>query len=196
MTGSRRIAANGAVVLALVASGVHAEPVPEDARLARSQEIVARFQGELSGRLSEAMAAGGPIHAIEVCSRDAPAIASRLSSESGASVARVALAARNSGNTGDAGERGILEEFRADIQAGHQEAAVRFDVAADGSARYMKAIITQPQCLACHGAALAPEVELAVLQRYPADQATGFSVGDLRGAFVVRWPPAVPAGVP
>jgi len=196
VTDLRRITAKGAVLLVLVAGSVHSEPAPEDPRLVRSQEIVARFQGELSGRLSEAMAAGGPVHAIEVCSRDAPAIASRLSSESGASVARVALAARNADNAADAWERGILEEFTADIQAGHQEAAVRFDVAADGSARYMKAIIMQPQCLACHGAVLAPEVESAVLQRYPADQATGFSVGDLRGAFVVRWPPAVPAGVP
>jgi len=194
VTVSRRIAASGAVVLALVAGSVNSEP--EDPRLARSQEIVARFQGELSGRLSQAMAAGGPVHAIEVCSRDAPVIASRLSAESGASVARVALAARNAGNTGDAGERGILEEFRADIQAGNREAAVRFEVEADGSARYMKAIITQPMCLACHGPTLAPEVESAVLQRYPVDQATGFSVGDLRGAFVVRWPPANPAGVP
>jgi hypothetical protein len=196
MTSSRRIAGSGAVVLALVAGSVHAEPAPEDPRLARSREIVARFQGELSGRLSEAIAAGGPVHAIEVCSRDAPAIASRLSSESGASVARVALAARNADNTGDARERAILEGFRADMRAGNREAAVRFDVAADGSARYMKAIITQPVCLACHGPKLAPEVESAVLQRYPADQATGYSVGDLRGAFVVRWPPAGPAGVP
>ena len=142
------------------------------------------------------MAAGGPVHAIEVCSRDAPAIASHLSAESGASVGRVALAARNAGNKANAEERGILEEFRADIQAGNREAAMRFDVEADGSARYMKAIITQPMCLVCHGPKLAPEVESAVMQRYPADQATGFSVGDLRGAFVVRWPPAGPAGVP
>jgi hypothetical protein len=196
VTDPRRMTAKSAVLLALVAGSVHSEPVPEDPRLARSQEIVARFQGELSGRLSEAMAAGGPVHAIEVCSRDAPAIASRLSSESGASVARVALAARNADNAGSTGERGILEEFRADIEAGERAAGARFEVAPDGSARFMKAIITQPVCLACHGPALAPEVESAVLRRYPADQATGFSVGDLRGAFVVRWPSAGPAGVP
>jgi hypothetical protein len=28
----------------------------------------------------------------------------------------------------------------------------------------------------------------AIQQRYPDDQATGFIVGDLRGAFVVSWP--------
>jgi catalase-peroxidase len=34
-----------------------------------------------------------------------------------------------------------------------------------------------------------PEVRAAVSRLYPADEATGFAVGDLRGAFVVEWPP-------
>ncbi len=196
MTCSRRIAANGAVVLALVAWGAHAESVRVDPRLERSQEIATRFQTELSRKLIFAMAAGGLVRAIEICSREAPAIASHLSAEAGASVARVAIAVRNADNLANAEERRVIEEFQREIRSGNPEPVPRFDVAADGSAIFMKAIVTKPMCLACHGSALTPEAKSAVLRRYPADQATGFAVGDLRGAFVVRWPPAVPAGVP
>lgn len=196
MSGVRRFAAIGASLLALAAGTTRAEPSPEDPRLAQSRQIVARFHGDLSGRLKEAMASGGPVRAIEVCSREAPSIASRLSAESGASVARIALKARNPGNRADARERAVLEEFRRGIEAGDSEGAWRFEVAPDGSARFTQAIVTQPVCLACHGAALAPEVEAAVSRLYPADEARGFSAGDLRGAFVVRWPPAGPAGAP
>jgi hypothetical protein len=188
VSGVRRFAAIGASLLAAAAGVVWAEPAPGDPRFAKSQEIVARFHGELSGRLKEAMGSGGPVHAIDVCSRDAPAIAARLSAESGADVGRVAAAVRNPANAADTEERETLEKFRREIAAGAAETPVAFDVAADGSATFMKAIVTQPACLACHGAALAPEVASAVARQYPEDRATGFAAGDLRGAFVVRWP--------
>lgn len=188
MNGASRMRASGAVLLGLAIASAHAEAPAEDPRLAQSRELVARFHGELSGRLKEAMAAGGPVHAIDVCSEDAPAIAARLSAESGAAVGRVAIAARNPANAADAGERATLEEFRRALADGTSEAPSAYDVAADGSSTFMKAIVTQPQCLVCHGAVLAPEVASAVGRRYPADQATGVAAGDLRGAFVVRWP--------
>ena len=43
-----------------------------------------------------------------------------------------------------------------------------------------------PLCLTCHGAALSPDVEAALAESYPEDHATGYSAGDLRGAFVVE----------
>jgi hypothetical protein len=35
---------------------------------------------------------------------------------------------------------------------------------------------------------LSPEVRAALAEQYPDDQATGFEVGDLRGAFIVTGP--------
>ena len=49
----------------------------------------------------------------------------------------------------------------------------------------MKAIPTQPLCLACHGQEIAPPVAEKLAELYPGDKATGFEEGDLRGAFVV-----------
>ncbi|MGM0774574.1 MAG: c-type heme family protein, partial [Pseudomonadota bacterium] len=39
--------------------------------------------------------------------------------------------------------------------------------------------------LGCHGKSIDPEVKAKLDELYPEDQATGFSEGDLRGAFVV-----------
>ena len=59
----------------------------------------------------------------------------------------------------------------------------------DGAPLYMRAIrINTPLCLQCHGPKedLAPEVLDRLGALYADDRATGFSEGDLRGAFVVK----------
>jgi hypothetical protein len=38
----------------------------------------------------------------------------------------------------------------------------------------------------CHGSDVPEAVAEAIAKRYPQDRATGYSAGDLRGAFVVR----------
>jgi hypothetical protein len=54
--------------------------------------------------------------------------------------------------------------------------------------RYLRAIVMQSVCLACHGTTLAPEIATAIAREYPQDAATGFETGELRGAVTVRWP--------
>jgi len=49
----------------------------------------------------------------------------------------------------------------------------------------MKAIPTGGGCLLCHGTNLSPEIGQALADLYPEDRATGFTEGDIRGAFVV-----------
>jgi len=51
--------------------------------------------------------------------------------------------------------------------------------------RYMKAIPTGGLCLQCHGQNVAPGVHQKLNELYPNDQATGYSEGEIRGAFVV-----------
>jgi hypothetical protein len=53
---------------------------------------------------------------------------------------------------------------------------------------YMRAIPMEALCTTCHGATLAPDVAAAIARAYPGDQATGFTPGELRGAFSVVWP--------
>ena len=51
--------------------------------------------------------------------------------------------------------------------------------------RYMKAIPVGEVCLACHGSSLDPELKATIDGGYPEDRATGFALGELRGAFTV-----------
>jgi hypothetical protein len=60
----------------------------------------------------------------------------------------------------------------------------------------MRAIPTDALCLTCHGATLAPELAAAIARDYPADAATGFAQGQLRGAFSVIWPAAAVTATP
>lgn len=167
---------------------VAAAAATEDARRVQSAEIVERFQETLGQRLKQALTAGGPVAAIAVCQREAPAIAARLSAETGARVGRTALRVRNPANQPDADARAVLERFDQAIRAGVERPPESFEVMRDGQARYLKAIVTQPICLNCHGATVDPQVEQALARHYPDDQARGYAAGDLRGAFFVHWP--------
>jgi hypothetical protein len=110
-------------------------------------------------------------------------------------VSRTALSLRNPANAPDELQRAILEQFVADLASGQLEppleAAVEINRGGRIERRYMRAIPTDALCLTCHGTELAPEVKAAIAKAYPDDQATGFSAGQLRGAFSVIWP-AVP----
>lgn len=177
------------VILLAGVLGIAAVPaIADDQRLTESRQIAAAFQQQLGGELKAALAAGGPINAIGVCSDVAPAIAAEQSAASGAHVGRTALRVRNPGNAPDEDARTVLEDFRQQIGAGAEVPVERFEVNDDGSARFMRAIVLQPMCAMCHGEALDPEIHAAVLARYPEDQATGYAVGELRGAFLIDWP--------
>lgn len=160
----------------------------------KSRELSMQLGKELKGELGAAIEKGGPVAAIDVCHTRAPAIAARLSAESGARVGRTALRVRNAANVPDDLERAVLEQFAGDMAAGRIEGPLEaaFEIKReDGIERhYLRAIPTEALCLTCHGETLAPELAAVIARDYPGDQATGFKQGELRGAFRVVWPAA------
>jgi hypothetical protein len=160
----------------------------------QSRQLANQLGGQLKAELTAAIAAGGPVSAIDVCHTRAPEIAAKLSQESGAQVGRTALRVRNPANAPNGIERDVLEQFGVDLASGKAQMPLEavFEIDRNGQVerRYMRAIATDAVCLTCHGKALAPEVAAAIARDYPGDQATGFEQGQLRGAFVVTWPPA------
>jgi Protein of unknown function (DUF3365) len=158
---------------------------------AEAAGIADRFQAELQGRLQQAMAAGGPVEAIRVCQAEAPAIASRLSRETGWQVRRIGTRVRNP-LTGlpDAWEQERLPRLATRLALGEALPSMNNQrITAQGvEQRYLRAIPVGPLCLACHGEASAqPEALRAALQQaYPHDAATGYRQGELRGAFALR----------
>lgn len=190
----KRTAAAVLALLSPVASGA-TEPLPDTAWVERSRELALQLGGQLKGELTQAIEKGGPIAAIDVCYSRAREIALQLSQSSGARVGRTALRVRNASNAPDDLERVVLEQFAADLGSGPIDRPLEavFEIRRGEAVerRYMRAIPTDALCLTCHGEVLAPELAAAIGRNYPADQATGFRLGQLRGAFSVVWP-AVP----
>jgi hypothetical protein len=161
--------------------------VDQQALAAEAGAISQRFVGTLLPTLQQALQNGGPAAAIEVCSVQAPAIATALSEETGWQVGRVSLKARNrSLATPDSWESARLEEFDQRQRDGEAGPDINTAAIVAGEFRYLQAQPVMPLCLNCHGSDLSPEVRNALQVHYPDDLATGYSSGEIRGAISLR----------
>ncbi len=160
-----------------------------ETQIMKSRMTIKTFGKTLKGELVAAMKAGGPINAIGVCNTEAPKIASKVSLDHAMSVSRTSLKNRNSSNAPSDWQAAVLEQFEADKMSGKMPNELEFSEIVDTNAgkefRYMKAIPTGEVCLTCHGSNIDAKVTAKLSELYPEDKATGFSKGDLRGAFVV-----------
>ncbi len=176
-----------ALVLAMTTTVACAEPRqpanPASAVEAEAKALVQQLAGQLKPRLQQAIAEGGPAQATGVCANFAPALMDELSASSGWEVRRVSLQPRNRERaTPDAWERDVLERFSAGQAAGTPAAELNYGKKVNGRYRYMQAQGVEPLCLMCHGTELAAPVKSALAKYYPDDSATGYSLGEVRGA--------------
>lgn len=178
-----------ALAIALAATSTLACAEPRDAENdaaaveAEAQALVQQFVGQLKPQLQQAIAEGGPGQATAVCANIAPALMDELSASSGWSVRRVSLQPRNTERAlPDAWEREVLERFSAEQAAGTAPQTLNYGRKVDGQYRYMQAQGVEPVCLMCHGTELSEPVQQALAEYYPDDSATGYSLGEVRGA--------------
>jgi len=177
----------------LAVSAAAAEPDMTEAKMAQleqeAQAITQEFGKQLQSTLQASMMAGGPLQAINVCRSTAPAIAQRLSEHKGWNVARTSHKVRNPDNAADPWEQQIIAQWQDKIARGaplaNMKASAVMAVNGVPTYRYMSAIPTGEVCLTCHGTRISGQVQAALKDLYPADQATGFSKGELRGAFTL-----------
>ncbi|WP_018864257.1 DUF3365 domain-containing protein [Thioalkalivibrio sp. ARh3] len=159
-------------------------------RIAETRAAIEQFASTLQGELVAAMEEGGPTQAIEVCNERAPEIADDIAADTGWEVGRTSLKIRNPDNSPDEWERIQLEHFESQHADGipANELAPRHEVVEDEDGarfRFMSAIPTGGACLACHGTDIDRDVKHALERLYPDDQATGYSEGEVRGAFTI-----------
>ncbi len=174
------------LLLCLFSFPVLSETTPEvDPHVNHSRMLVKKFGKELIGKLKRALGDGGPVTAINVCNIEAPKIATGLSENHNWSVGRTSLKTRNSDNNPDAWEKNVLEMFEQRSQKGEAISEFEYYEETAQGFRYMKAIPTKGLCLTCHGETLSEPVKEALLKYYPNDMATGYNVGDIRGAFTI-----------
>ena len=175
---------------ALVATGGVAladetAPTPEQ----EARALAGQFVSRLKPQLKKAMNEGGPGVAIAVCAEPAPAIADDLSAESGWTVKRVSLRTRNSSRAQpDEWEQAVLYEFNRRQAEGELPARIAFGEVVDGQYRFMQAQGVEPLCLLCHGKGISDATQAALDKYYPDDQATGYSLDQVRGAISLSRP--------
>ena len=178
-----------AIALMLLAPA-SAENGSAPALKAKAAELIQDYAGKLKAALGAAMQARGPEGALEVCNKQAPAIAAEVSQGSGWSIARTSLKPRNAASAPDAYERKIMEAFNARIAKGEKaDGLVSAEVVEGNGAktfRFIKAIPTGEVCMTCHGDTVDPGLKQKILALYPDDQATGFKQGDMRGVFTLK----------
>ena len=168
----------------LAALTVWASETPDAALEQEARAMVKQFASQLKPQLKAALQAGGPSHAIEICATQAPKIADALSTDTGWIVKRVSLKARNASRAiPDAWEKQVLEAFDRRRAAGEEPASLNHSEQVDGRYRYMQAQVVEPVCLTCHAETLSEPVRETLEQYYPDDYATGYTLGQVRGAF-------------
>jgi len=177
----------------LASTAAMAQPSPDPQVAQQLQEYRAAmktFGGTLKGELKKAMKAGGPMAAIEVCHEQAPAIAKRISEQTGFEIHRTSLKPR--ATAPQPWETTVLERFETQKAAGKPIKRMEWhqvvDVDGQPTLRYMKPIKTGAVCLTCHGTHVEAKLLKRIRTLYPQDQATGFKLGDIRGAFSISGP--------
>ncbi len=154
-----------------------------------ARALADQFIGELKPRLKQAMQEGGPVYAIEVCASAAPRIADGLSETSGWQVRRVSLKSRNASRAvPDRWEQKVLRTFDARQAAGESASTISFGEVVGSNYRYMQAQGAAGVCLVCHGETLSQPVHDTLEKFYPDDQATGYQLGEVRGALSLTRP--------
>ena len=163
--------------------------INKETEIAHAQSAIKAFAGELKAELKKAIKKGGPVNAIGVCNTKAISITRNVSKEQGLTLGRVSLKNRNPNNASNDWQKKILEDFeirksRGDALPSLTHAEI-IEQDTGKQFRFIKAIPTGQVCLLCHGTNIAPDVQKKLDELYPEDRARGFSIGDIRGAFVV-----------
>lgn len=177
-----------AISLIIFAGAVHAnDAIAQKAQLdMQAKKITNAFATELKATLMTAVAKGGLSAGVEVCQEQAPEIAKKYSSH-GWQISRTSLKTRNSQNTPNIDEIAILKDFAKRLAGGEPAKTVSYSNLnpKSGEYQFMKAIPTGQLCLACHGENITNDLKAKIKAHYPKDTATGFKLGELRGAFKV-----------
>jgi len=165
----------------------------EDRRVLQCRVLARDFMTELKGELKTAIRGGRTVKAISVCKKMAPELAARYSLPSGVQVGRISERWRNPENRPDRWEQKGLAIFEKRRLQGKTLAGMEYwqeiEVEGKRSFRYLRAIPTGSLCLRCHGENISRKLKKALQKSYPEDQAVGFRLGELRGAFTITLSP-------
>lgn len=141
---------------------------------------ISAFQDQMLKSLTKSLLDHGPVGSIQTCSQVSPELEAEYS-QAGWVLRRTSKKVRNPAHRPTPQELEVLDTWERDPNS-----VKTTTVLIQGGFLVMKPIkLGNPTCLQCHGSPQEiPAALLAEIQRlYPEDQATGYKLGDLRGAF-------------
>lgn len=144
----------------------------------------------LGSDLKKHLQAGGPMDAAKFCTTNAYALTDKVSSDLGkdVTVKRISLKQRNPANKpASRSEAAVLESLQTLQENGVVLPEYLVERVGQDTYKYYKPLsINKDVCLKCHGDLGKDKALEAYLDKhYPEDKATGYMMGDLRGAIVV-----------
>lgn len=156
--------------------------------IATGQKASSALLGELGGNLKKELEKGGAQGAAKFCSHSAFELTQSVAAKQsqGVQIKRVSLKNRNAANTPLKDEAIVLES----LEKLHAEGVMLPEylikqVDADTYKFYKPMLINKEVCLKCHGTLTDAALKTELRNLYPEDKATGYKLGDLRGAVVV-----------
>jgi len=186
-----------ALAAGLLARVALAQPGGSDPKVLteEARKVADQLVGQIRGELTRTMEASGPMRAAVVCKYTVPEATSGISRKTGWRVTRVAARPRNPAlGMSDAWEFRVLETFHQRAERGEKpETLDHSEVVTEGGRRfhrYMRALVMTPVCLACHGPVeqIGETVKAQLAAEYPYDTATGYKLGQMRGAITIKRP--------
>lgn len=155
--------------------------------ITKGQEIVKQSFQALSSELSKALQEGGVPNAIGYCHLKASPITDSLSSIHNVQISRISVKNRNIENRATLEDMAILDAYRQQLAEGRPLQA-HLEVTKQAITFYSPIVIQNAMCLLCHGKpgeTMEEENYALIKTKYPDDLATGYQLGDLRGAWKV-----------
>lgn len=157
----------------------------------RGKAIAMETFSLLSSNLQSAIQQGGVSNALPFCSLAASPLTSGMAAKHGVALRRVTHKPRNPEGRANASELAVLKHFASALNGTNPPSPLVTNLAPATVTFFAPIVLNNELCLKCHGEPgrdIAAE-NLAVIQMlYPYDEATGFKLGDLRGAWRIDFP--------
>jgi hypothetical protein len=157
--------------------------------LERGKNITMSSFKALSAELLSAIETGGIEKAVNYCNLKAIPLTDSLSGHYKAEIHRISDKYRNPDNRPGELDMKVISAYRQQMDKG-QELQAHLEVTGDTVYYYAPILIQNPLCLQCHGEpgnTMQPENELLIKAKYPADKATGYKLGELRGVWKIMF---------
>jgi len=152
------------------------------------KEVADSVGAALKNSLMLAMGTDGPIHAVEFCNTQAMPLTDSFNQKYHTEVKRTSDRLRNPDNAPNATEAQVISDYRAE-QASGKVLTPKLAIDAMGRKVFYAPIFTGAPCLICHGneGNMDEGLRAKLTELYPADNAKGFNIDELRGIWSITF---------